>query len=100
MLKTWKALQSDYILRRTIELHDHLLPCDREYTRLREVYRQAMDQLIARLDLDQYQLFLDFESAATSLVNRSDELVYRQGLIDGVRLGRCVEEIKSEKGKE
>ena len=81
----------DFILHRVIELNDHYLPRDREYLRLRAAYREAMDRLTARLDLDQQRLFLELEAAATALVIRSDELLYRRGVRDGIGLRRCVD---------
>ena len=91
MSKSWRTMIDDFILRRVIDLNDHFLPRDREYVRLRAAYREAMDQLTSRLDADQYRLFLEFESAATSMVIKSDELLYRQGVRDGTRFKRLIQ---------
>ena len=94
MLKSWTLILNDFLIDRTMELHDHLLPRDREYLRLQKEYSQATDELAARLGPGEYRLFLDYEKAATSLVNRSDELIYKQGLIDGLRLGNLIDRIR------
>lgn len=96
MLKPWPAILNDFLIDRTAEIHEALVPRDREYQRLHADFSRTMDQLTAGFDPETYQLFLDYESAATGRVNRSEELVYRQGLIDGLRLGRYIDGIRKE----
>lgn len=64
MLKLRPILFNDFINNRTTEIHDRLLLRDRE----------------------QYQLFLEYECAENDMNNREDEVIYRQGLVDGIKL--------------
>lgn len=99
MLKTWPVFLNDFLITRTIELHEHFLPHDQEHSHLQNEYCHTMSQLTARLDPEEYELFLDFESAGNSLMCKDDELIYKQGLIDGLRLGDYIDRIRRGKGQ-
>ncbi len=57
-----------------------------------------MERLVEHLDPATQQFFLDYESAANTLANWENELIYRQGLIEGLRLGDCLEKIRRGEG--
>jgi hypothetical protein len=95
MLKTWPVIFKDFVNYRTIEL-DKLLYCDREFTRLQEVYSQVCDKLVASLGPVENKLFDDYESAESSMESRKGDLLYQQGIIDGLRLGRLIDRIRQE----
>jgi hypothetical protein len=86
MLKPWPILFNDFMNNRTTEIHDRLLLRDREHIRLAKESRRVMDRLIVSLNPEQHQLFLEYESAANDVKNWEDEVIYRQGLIDGIKL--------------
>ncbi len=94
MLKTWPFLLEDFLGDRTLELCQKLLSRDREYIRREKEYDQALDRFTGSLGPEEFRLFLDYESAANAMAGREDELIYRQGLIDGVRLGYYIDRIR------
>ena len=94
MLKTWLVIFKDFLNDRTTELYDHLILHDRKHARLAKESRHAMNQLTASLAPEQHELFLDYESAVNCLLNREDELIYQQGLIDGLRMGYYIDKIR------
>ncbi len=94
MLKPWPVLFNDFILGRVMECYEKLLRSDPEFTRLDAEMGQAMDRLMEQLDPAVQQFFLDYESTANTLARWENELIYRQGLIDGLRLADWVDRIK------
>ncbi|MGD8399518.1 MAG: hypothetical protein PVH64_01070 [Bacillota bacterium] len=91
MIKTWPVILKDFVNSRTIELCNKFLPRDREYVRLKKEFSRALEQLDAGLTPEANQLFLNYESAETQMESRKGDLLYQQGLFDGLRLGRLID---------
>jgi hypothetical protein len=93
MLKTWPDVFEDFVKHRTIELVDKFFSQDREYTRLQEELSQELAQLSTGLDPEENQLFQNYQNAAAGRESRRGDLLYQQGLMDGLRLGELIDRI-------
>ncbi len=79
-----------FILDRLIQIHEEIVNTDPEHRQLGEEPGELFKQLVAKLTPDD-QLLLDrYECARIEQINRQDELVYTEGLMDGMRFGYWV----------
>jgi hypothetical protein len=73
-----------------LEFHDEVVFHDPEYRKLGEEPQQLMEQLNAKLTPAGKEMSDRFDCARTEQMNRQDELIYSQGLMDGILLGYWV----------
>jgi hypothetical protein len=85
MLKTWPVIFKDFVINRTIEL-DKILSRDREYVRRQEKFSRVINQLLVGLGPEATELFMEYESTEGGMEGCKGDLLYRQGLIDGLQL--------------
>jgi hypothetical protein len=94
MSKTCPIFLKDFLTVRTLELYEKILPHDQKHVCLEEETYRTFQQLYASLDPEAQDFFRLYESAKANQDNRKDELIYRQGLTDGLRLGQTVDRIR------
>jgi hypothetical protein len=94
MIRTWSVIFKDFVNYRTIELCNKFLPRDREYARLKEEFSRVLERLDTGLSPEANQLFLDYEDAEIEMESRKGDLLYQQGIIDGLRLGYLIDSIR------
>ncbi len=82
------------IFDRLDKIHERILPLDREYVELEKKPEEILQQLLTTLPSEQQNLLDDYDSSRTALMNRQDELVYIQGMADGILLGRWVDQLR------
>jgi hypothetical protein len=93
MIKIWPDVFEDFVKYRTIELVDNFFSQDREYIRLQEELSQGLAQLSTGLDHEENKLFENYQNVAAARESRRGDLLYRQGLMDGLRLGELIDRI-------
>jgi hypothetical protein len=84
----------EFILDRILKIHDKILPSDAEYQQLGERTDEIRKLLVPNLGPKEITLFDDFDCSRAAQMNRQDELIYSQGLMDGIILADWVERIK------
>ena len=90
-----------FIFERLIQIHDEIVFHDPEYRKLGEEPQQIMKQLNEELTPAGQERLDRFDCSRTEQMNRQDELIYSQALMDGILfgywvalIGRGVEKIK------
>jgi len=92
-----KGIQK-HIFDRICQIHDEILNQDKEFLELGELSSQLMKQLFAKLSSEDRELLDQYDCGRMEQLNRQDEVIYSQGLIDGIILCYWVERIG--RGKE
>ncbi len=90
-----------FILDRLYQINDEIVFHDPEYRKLGEEPQQLMKQLNEELTPAGQERLDRFDCSRTEQMNRQDELIYSQALMDGILfgywvalIGRGVERIK------
>jgi hypothetical protein len=73
---------------RTDEIGSNVLMKHEAYQRLSEELKSCLHEILAYIPEDRRQLVLDYEEKEQAQMGLSVEIMYRQGLIDGVYLNR------------
>ncbi|TCL61935.1 hypothetical protein EDC14_103037 [Hydrogenispora ethanolica] len=79
-----------FILERLVKIHDELLIHDQEFRELGEKPREILNQLSAKLPPEDSQLLDEYDSERMAQMNRQDELIYSEALMDGILFGYWV----------
>ncbi len=90
-----------FILDRLVQIHDEIVIADPEHQQLGERPDELLQQLSDQLSAPDRQLLDQYDCARLEQLCRQDELIYNEGLMDGIRfgywvalVGRGVEKIK------
>ena len=90
-----------FILNRLVQIHDEIVTADPEHRQLGERPNELLQQLTNLLPATDRQLLDQYDCARLEQLCRQDELIYNEGLMDGIRfgywvalVGRGVEKIK------
>ena len=89
-----------FILDRLTQIHDEIVKDDLEHRELGERPDELLKLIAAKLTPEDRKLLDEYEDIWIYQINRQDELIYNQGLMDGIMfgywvamVGRGVEEI-------
>jgi hypothetical protein len=82
-----------FIFDRLNQIHDEIVFHDPEYRKLGEEPQQLMKQLNAKLTPEDREMLDRFDCSRTEQMNRQDELIYYQALMDGILFGYWVSQI-------
>ncbi len=90
-----------FILDRLVQIHDEIVIADPEHRQLGERPDKLLQQLSDQLSAPDRQLLDQYDCVRLEQFCRQDELIYNEGLMDGIRfgywvalVGRGVEKIK------
>jgi hypothetical protein len=81
------------IFERICELQDEILSDDPEYKELGKVPTELFNQLFHKLSPEDREILDQYDSGRMAQMDREDEILYSQGLMDGIRLCRWIETI-------
>ena len=95
----FRSAIKDFIYERIYEIHNKILPYDKEYQELGNRPTEIQRQLMANLSPEKQKMFLDYDEAQTLRMNRQDEIFYSRGLVDGILLGYWVDWVRREPEK-
>ena len=84
-----KGIQK-FILDRITQIHEEIVYHDPEHRELGEEPEQLMKQLNTKLTPEDQQLLDRFDCARMEQMNRQDELIYSEALMDGIMFGYWV----------
>jgi hypothetical protein len=70
----------DFIRERIYEIHEKILPSDREYQELGNKPSEIQCQLMAVLSPEGQKMFLEYEEAQALRMNRQDEILSLPGI--------------------
>jgi hypothetical protein len=88
-----------YILDRLIKIHDEILIHDPEYQELGEKPGEIFKRLCANLPPEYNQLLDEYDCGRMNQMNRQDEIIYSQALMDGMIFGYWVAIVSQGIGK-
>ena len=90
-----------YILDRLTLINDEVVNKDSEYRELLQKVNQRRKQIAAKLSIEDQDLLEAYEGSWLAQICRQEEIVYNEGLMDGIMfgywvalVGRGVEKIK------
>ena len=79
-----------FIFDRLIQIHDGIVFHDPEHREMGEEPAELIEQLYAKLAPEDQKILDRFDCAQTEQMNRQDEIIYSQALMDGILLGYWV----------
>ena len=79
-----------FILDRLVQIHDETLNHDPEYKGLGMTSGEIFERLRAKLPAEERQLLDDYDDARVNQTNRQDEIIFSQGLMEGMVFGYWV----------
>jgi hypothetical protein len=79
-----------FILERLVKIHDEILMGDREFRELGEKPGEILKRLSAKLPPEDSQLLDEYDCGRMNQMNRQDEVIYSQALMDGMIFGYWV----------
>ncbi len=79
-----------FIFDRICQIQDEIVFHDPEYRQMGEEPAELMKQLGAKLVPEDREILDRFDCARTEQMNRSDEIIYSQALMDGILFGYWV----------
>ena len=79
-----------FILDRLVQIHDETLNRDSELKELGVTSSEIFERLRAKLPTEERQLLDDYDDAKVNQMNRQDEIVFSQGLMEGMIFGYWV----------
>jgi|GEM_PF-6012004 len=92
-MKTWHDYLQEFVMERVIEFEEQVLPKNREYKALQEkadlLFRRILEYLETK------DLGFDYETAQSSEMNLRSRLIYRQGLLDGIRFTQWFDRLRA-----
>ncbi len=78
------------IFNRLVQIHEEIVGSDPEYRQLGERPDELLKQLAAKLNREDQSLLDEYDGACTTRSCRQDELIYNEGLMDGILMGYWV----------
>lgn len=90
MLKSFKETFGDFMLDRTIEIGDNVLMHNEEYKQIGNKADELFHQIKKLLPKKQQHLMLDLESYYNDKMTLSQDIIYEQGLKDGIEIKNFV----------
>ena len=78
------------IFDRICQIHDEIVFNDPEHREMGEEPQQLMEQLNAKLTPEDQKVLDRFDCARAEQMNRQDEIIYSQALMDGILIGYWV----------
>lgn len=92
-MKTWNDYLQDFIIERLIELEECVLAKNQEYRaaeeRLDRLFRRIMEEISPDNNLR-----VEYEDAQLSEMDLRNRIIYRQGLLDGLRFKCWVDKVQ------
>jgi hypothetical protein len=88
-----------YILDRLVKIHDEILIHDPEFQELGEKPGEILKRLCAKLPPEDSQLLDEYDCGRMNQMNRQDEIIYSQALMDGMIFGYWVAIVSQGIGK-
>jgi hypothetical protein len=79
-----------FILERLVQIHDDILIHDPEFQELGEKPGEIFKRLCAKLTPEDGQLLDEYDCGRMSQMNRQDEVIFSQGLMEGMVFGYWV----------
>ncbi len=79
-----------FILDRITQIHDEIVFHDPEYRKLGERPNELLELIATKLTPEDKKLLSEYEDIWIYQINRQDEIIYSQGLMDGIVLGYWV----------
>jgi hypothetical protein len=79
-----------FILERLVKIHDEILMHDPEFQELGEKPGEILKRLCAKLPPEDSQLLDEYDCGRMNQMNRQDEVIYSQALMDGMIFGYWV----------
>ena len=79
-----------FIFDRINQIHDEVIMDDPEYKELREKPKELLRLIAAKLTPEDKKLLDEYEDNWIYPINRQDEIMYSQGLMDGMAVGYWV----------
>lgn len=76
-----------FILNRLTQIHDEIVSQDAEYRELGERPDELLKLIAAKLTPEDKKLLDEYQDIWIYQLNRQDELIYSQGLMDGMMFG-------------
>ena len=88
-----------FILDRICQIHDEIVLDDPEHRKLGERPDELLKQIATKLTPEDKKLLDEYEDIWIEQINRQDELIYSQGLTDGMMFGYWVAMVSEGVGK-
>ncbi len=79
-----------FILERLVQIHDEILIHDPEFRKLGEKPGEILKRLCAKLPPEDSRLLDEYDCGRMNQMNRQDEVIYCQALMDGMVFGYWV----------
>ena len=79
-----------FILDRILQIHEEIVKDDPEFKKLWERPNELLKLIAAKLTPEDKKLLDEYENNWIYPVNRQDEIIYSQGLMDGMVFGYWV----------
>lgn len=79
-----------YILDQLVKIHDEVLIHDPEFQELGEKPSEILKQLCSKLPPEDGKLLDEYDCGRMNQMNRQDEVIYGQALMDGMIFGYWV----------
>jgi hypothetical protein len=79
-----------FIFDRIYQIQDEIVFNDPEHREMGKEPQQLMEQLNAKLTPEDQKILDRFDCARTERMNRQDEIIYSQALMDGILIGYWV----------
>ena len=76
-----------FIFDRIIQIHDEIVFHDPEHRKMGEEPSELMKQLNAKLTPEDQKILDRFDCTRTEQMNRQDEIIYSEALMDGILIG-------------
>ena len=76
-----------FILDRLTQIYEDIVKDDPEYQKLGERPNELLDLLATKLNPEDKKLLDEYQNVWIYPCNRQDELIYSQGLMDGILFG-------------
>ncbi len=93
-----KGIQK-FIFERLGQIHEEILMNDSEYKELGKNQAEIFKQLFAKLTPEDSKMLDKYDSGRMNQMNRQDEIIFSQGLMDGMALGYWVAVVVQGSGK-
>jgi hypothetical protein len=88
-----------FILDRLTQIYEEVVKDDPEHRKLGERPYELLKQIAAKLTPEDQKLLKEYEDIWIYQINRQDELIYSQGLTDGMIFGYWVALVSGSVGK-
>ena len=79
-----------YIFDRICQIHEEIVKDDPEFRELRDRPSELLKLIAAKLTPEDKKLLDEYDETWIQPINRQDEIIYSQGLMDGIMFGYWV----------